>query len=308
MVKFTSSILILLSGILLGSCNLVEHAEKIALKKMASNGIEHFTMDADSMHLNGYAGGQGKNVVFIHGFGGDAQLSWKQTLIDFAPHYHVMAADLMWFGKGVSSQPACLRTQVEALTLFINAVTGSDTSTYTLIGHSYGGFVALGTFFNRPERVEKIVIIDSPGITYDTTLLHILEKDAGVDHFTDLFVLEEPDDIERLNRMAFTDPPKIPFFVKNRIYETYFASHHTEFRLLLTTLSSEQQAFLSQETAFPPSLVFWGEKDLVFPASEGKKLAQYMKARYVEIPEVGHSAPFENYPEFKSVLTQFLAE
>lgn len=292
--------------LLLSGCNLVERAESNSVRALNKNGIEEIFYEDSLFKVHGYLGGQGPLLIFIHGFGGDAQLSWKQTLIDFSEDYTVLAADLLWFGKSESVAEANLSAQVEGLNRFIEHL--QLRSKFTLIGHSYGGFVALAKFYENPEMVEKLVIINCPGVTYDSLKLYEIEKDAGVDNYWDLFVLKKPEQIDRLNEMAFLDPPLIPGFVKEKIYMKYFAAHHSQLTSLLVTLPGEQEKFLGTPVDFPKSIVIWGEYDKIFPLSEGEKLASYMSATFKVIPQTGHSAPFENYKMFKELLSAFLAE
>lgn len=288
------------------SCNLVERAEYKSVRTLSNHGIDEVFYNDSIFKIHGYFGGQGPLLIFFHGFGGDAQLSWKKTMIDLSENYTVLAADLLWFGKSESTSEANLTTQVEGVNRLMEHLQLS--STYTLIGHSYGGFVALAKFYDNPEMVEKLVIIDCPGMTYDSLKLHEIEKDAGVNNYWDLFVLQKPEQIDRLNKMAFLNPPYIPNFVKEEVYKKYFASHHTELTELLVSLPAEQSRFLSTPIDFPETMIIWGEYDKIFPLVQAEKLAGYMNARLEVIPQTGHSAPFEDYKMFMDLLSGFLAE
>lgn len=308
--KWINALFLIFLCSFLGACNLVEQAEKREIRKLTKSGFEQYTFVNDTLKVNGYYGGnpKGKVVVLIHGFGGDAQLSWNQTLRDLSEDYFLIATDLLWFGKSFSSGPGNLQSQIDALHLYLNVVTKNlNHEKYTVVGHSYGGFVALGTYFQYSDQIDKIVIIDSPGITYNTELLDTLAKDAGVEDFKQLFVLEKPEHIDRLNKMAFSDPPKVPKTVRKSVWKKYFALHHSKLNSLLATLPSVQEKYLSIEVKeFPKTLIIWGEEDKVFPVSEGEKLRDYMKAEWFLMPGVGHSAPFENYPSFLNRIKTFL--
>lgn len=288
------------------SCNLVEHAEKSSVKKLERNEINEYFIAKDSFNLHGYYGGSGPVLVFIHGFGGDAQLSWKQTLIDYFKNYTVLAMDLLWFGKSNAKVEANLNAQAQALNIFIEElIPDIDSLKCTLIGHSYGGFVTIA-YREKYDHVSKMVIIDSPGMTYDTDKLYELEKMAKVENYWDLFVLQKPEHILRLNEMAFLKPPKVPGFVLDDIYQKYFTNHHSQLKNLLTSLPVEKEKYLNSNKELIPTLIIWGEHDKIFPLEEGQKLAVHLKAKFEVIPETGHSAPFENYELFKAILNAFL--
>lgn len=298
---FAFSFVIILSG-----CNLVDLAEEKSVNQLEKSGVENVLFKTDSAQVNGYVGGEGECLVFVHGFGGDALLSWRGSLIEFSKNYKVAAFDLQWFGKSNSLYSADLSSQVKMMSLFLENKCKCDS--YSLVGHSYGGFVALGYFYAYPNKVEKLVIVNSPGVTYDVNLLKDIEKKAEVENYYDLFVLKKPEEIERLTRMAFQKPPFMPGFLLDEAYDKYFSFHHDELRSLLTTLSDSQEDFLKDSIKFPPSLVILGENDAIFPLAEGEKLAKYMKAKWVIIEDVGHSAPMEDFKSFKKIVGDFLKE
>jgi len=92
-------------------------------------------------------------------------------------------------------------------------------------------------------------------------------------------------------------------------YELYFDENHVELTTLLHTLMDEQSKFLAaQDFVFPPSQVIWGEHDIIFPVSEGEKLAKYMKADFKLVKKAGHAPNIENFKDFEAKFRLFLEE
>ena len=290
----------------LNSCNLPLQHQKHLTRKFNRADISEkvFENGIDTIHY--FEGGVGDTVLLIHGFGGDAQITWDKTILDLAKDFHVIAPDLLWFGESHSSRTPNLNAQVSALTALLDS---RQISTYHLAGISYGGFVSLGLFYNQPERVESICIIDSPGITYDVRLLDTLCAAENVKSVDEIFVVKSPEQVLKLFNLGFYKDRKIPKSTLKKVYELYFNQHHAEQKELLSSLLGDQADFLNlKPIAFPKSLVIWGDKDDVFPLSEGKKLATFMGADFLEIPDAGHAANIEGYKLFEKFLRVFLGK
>jgi pimeloyl-ACP methyl ester carboxylesterase len=115
-----------------------------------------FTLDADRRPDE-------TPVVLLHGGGLDsAALSWKYALPALADDRPVYALD--WPGYGASDPPdgsPSVDYYVEVLERFLDAL-GLDR--VALVGISMGGGAALGFALRRPERVERLVAVDSYGL------------------------------------------------------------------------------------------------------------------------------------------------
>ncbi len=109
------------------------------------------------------AGEQGAPVVLLHGGGIDSSiLSWELTIPTLAERHRVLAPDLPGYGE--SDKPDIEYTTayyLQFLGAFLDAVGLQRTS---LAGLSTGGGIALGFALESPERVEKLVLVDSYGL------------------------------------------------------------------------------------------------------------------------------------------------
>ncbi len=102
-----------------------------------------------------------RTLVFLHGFGGNAR-QWAYQLTHFSDQDRVIALDLR--GHGHSARPdgpydvptlvADLEAVFEALDLQEPVV---------LVGHSFGGALAVEFAVAHPERVDKMVLIAAAG-------------------------------------------------------------------------------------------------------------------------------------------------
>ena len=102
-------------------------------------------------------------VVLLHGGGLDAAtLSWRETIPALADDFAVYALD--WPGYGGSDPPEetpTIRYYVSVLRRFLDAL---ELDSVRLVGISMGGGAALGFALDFPERVERLVLVDSYGL------------------------------------------------------------------------------------------------------------------------------------------------
>lgn len=296
----------ILTGLFLlaNACNLPLQNQKRLTQKLSRNGISEkiYTNATDTIHY--FEGGVGDTVLLIHGFGGDAQVTWFKTIQDLAKDHYIIAADLLWFGQSSSLRQPDLNAQVAALSQLLAE---KKIERYHIAGISYGGFVSLGLFYNHPTQVKSICIVDSPGVTYDTNLLDTLCLQEGVRSVDEIFVVENPAQVQKLFNLALYKDHKIPKGTLENIYNLYFNQHHHELKKLLGTLILDKAYYMNlPRPQFPKSLVIWGEEDAVFPLSEGKKLAHFMDADFTVIPEAGHAVNIEQFATFQRVFRDFL--
>lgn len=290
----------------LTSCNTMVWNQNRLNKKLEKKDIieQSFVTSESTIHY--YKGGEGPKVLLLHGFGADAQVTWHKTMRKLSKNYTVIAPDLLWFGQSNSSMTPNLESQVRAMIALMNT---SNIDKFSIAGISYGGFVTMAMYYTIPKRIEKICLIDSPGVTYDIEEMKILCKENDVEDIAGIFVVKEPEGVQKLMNLAFYKDKKIPKKILNQTYELYFSQHHKELTSLLRTLPAEQSRLLSIDIdTYPKSLVIWGIEDDVFPLKEGEKLAEHMGAEFFQIEKAGHAPNIEKFKIFQDKLESFLAD
>ncbi|WP_299810389.1 alpha/beta hydrolase [uncultured Shewanella sp.] len=292
------TICMLLLTLLIGGCSavdIIDSREKSALQEV---GFEQHQLELqEGGELNYWQAGEGKTLLLIHGFGGTAVTSWQQVMLDLSQDYQVIAPDLAWFGESVSQGQPSLATQSQAVMQLIDSL-GLDK--VNVVGISYGGFVTFDLMINEP-KVEKAVLLASPGVLFSDSDLQQMNQRFAVDDPSDIFVPQTPKQMRRLLDGTFVDFPWYPGFIDASIFDKYFAGFLDEKRQLIDGLPADRDrisASISVES-LPPSVLIWGEKDKVFPLSSGIQLADYLSAPIVVIPEGAHGIS-NDYPEIVS--------
>jgi len=104
--------------------------------------------------------GSGPAVVMVHGLVIGSLASWFFTAAPaLARHHRVRMYDLRGHGR---SAPAAEGYGITSLVADLAAVTADLAAPFDVVGHSWGGLVALGFARAHPERVRRLVVVEAP--------------------------------------------------------------------------------------------------------------------------------------------------
>lgn len=113
--------------------------------------------------------GSGPGVVCVHS-NASTSGQWRALMDVLAPRFHVLAPDSYGSGKSPewpSDRVISLRDEVA----LIEPVLARAGSPLALVGHSYGGAIALMAALSAPDRVRAMVL-------YEPTLFALLDAEA----------------------------------------------------------------------------------------------------------------------------------
>lgn len=234
----------------------------------------------------------GATLLFLHGEGGSAPL-WSRQLAHFASVHSPIALDLPGHGRSTGLDgPRSIDEAAEVVAAFLE---GMGAPPAVLVGHGFGGHVALATAAARRERVRGVVTLGTaarapiPDEAVDK-LRAVVQGRIGQQFDTPYFGTAPDMTIARelWGEMVKTDP-------KVRLTDmlAYRAS------TVATRLSSVTQ----------PVLVLVGEADRLCPRAAAEELASGLpKARFASIPDAGHVAHLEKPEEVNGQIERFLDE
>jgi pimeloyl-ACP methyl ester carboxylesterase len=100
-----------------------------------------------------------RGLVFVHGGGAHAHW-WTHLAATFARGYRVLALDLSGHGDSEHRETYSLEQWTDEVVAVAEA--GAVAGLPVIVGHSMGGFVTIATAARHPERVEGVVVCDSP--------------------------------------------------------------------------------------------------------------------------------------------------
>ncbi|MEH7249268.1 alpha/beta hydrolase [Neobacillus niacini] len=112
--------------------------------------------------------GNNETIILIHGSGpgANSETNWKNVIPELSENFHVVALD--YYGYGKSDYPETPPTSLwEWTSLRIEQILELmdylNVEKVNLVGNSLGGYISLNMVMTAPERVEKVVLMGSPG-------------------------------------------------------------------------------------------------------------------------------------------------
>jgi pimeloyl-ACP methyl ester carboxylesterase len=111
--------------------------------------------------------GTGPGVVCLHS-NASSSAQWRSLMDLLAPRFHVLAADSYGAGKSPPWPSGRTVTLLDEAAL-LEPVFDRAGRQFSLVGHSYGGAVALVSALTRPERVRAMAL-------YEPTLFALVEQ------------------------------------------------------------------------------------------------------------------------------------
>jgi pimeloyl-ACP methyl ester carboxylesterase len=101
-------------------------------------------------------------VLFIHGLGSSGYIEWRFTLPVLARTHRVFAPDLPGFGR--SQKPRARYGIAYFARVLDRYLEGRRLTSAHVVGTSLGGRIALEMALRYPERVRKLVLVNSLGL------------------------------------------------------------------------------------------------------------------------------------------------
>lgn len=124
------------------------------------------TVDGVRMHVS--VSGDGPDLVLIHGASGSSRDFGAGLLERLEGRYRVIAVDRPGFGwSDPSPRDAGIR---EDARLIRGTVAALGAQRPIVLGHSYGGAVALAWAVEAPESLSALVLVSAPSHSWDTPL------------------------------------------------------------------------------------------------------------------------------------------
>ncbi|MBI2760876.1 MAG: alpha/beta hydrolase [Chloroflexi bacterium] len=254
--------------------------------------------DINGIRMYYESNGEGEAVIFAHGAGGN-HLSWWQQAPHFRDRYRCVTFDHRGFGRsadiengpGGRAYPEDLRALMDTL--------GIERA--FLVAQSMGGVTCMGFTVAYPERVRGLVMADTTGTMTDDELT--------------------------TRRNAFRDSQPAPFTLIGRAYNPDLKTTRSHMAFLYDSIMalnpprSQPSAGAAPErddhhvatTAklagiTVPTLFICGEQDAIVPPDIIQYAATLIPgARYVEVPNAGHSVYFEEPDAFNQTLDEFFS-
>jgi pimeloyl-ACP methyl ester carboxylesterase len=256
-------------------------------------------------------GNSGSTIILLHGGNGSIEF-WLYNVATLAQHHRVYAVDMVGSGKSDAPDGSySLTYQAEFLSGVMDTL---NIESATLIGNSMGGGVSLEFTRLYPDRVDKLVLVDSMGFGREISLgIRLITLPAIVN-------LLRPGRwmIPAMLRSNFYNgkqlPPewmelRYPIFAMPRRNRVILRLGQSNFNLAGVLPQVYQPILDSLANITKKTLIIWGEYDRIIPVKHAYIAAAGLPNSQLEIfPNCGHH-PYLEYPDkFARLVLEFLAE
>ena len=257
--------------------------------------------------------GSGPALLLLHGLGAD-HTTWDRVVDQLARRYTVVAPDLL--GHGESAKPRADYTLGGYANGMRDLLTVLGIDNVTLVGHSFGGGVAMQFAYQFPERTERLILVGSGGLGPEVTPVIRAITTPGFEHLMAPLTLPGVRHVaaaamralKRTGFKEFRDFDEVAAIYETfREYDARSAIAHVtravvDWRGQVVTMAD--RAYLTEAM---PLCVIWGEEDRVIPVSHAALAAELAPGARVEvIANAGHF-PHKDHPErFVRIVNDFV--
>lgn len=274
-------------------------------------------LDLQHASIHGYdvgyrRGGSGEIVLLIHGLAGSSK-TWDDVMPLLTPHVDVIAVDLL--GHGESAKPTgdySLGAFASGLRDLLSVL---GATSVTVVGHSFGGGVAMQLAYQHPHLVDRLVLVASGGLGREVSWLLRLLTLPGAEYVMPFAffkpAVDRATDIGRqLGRRNIRSPKLAEMW---RAYSSLAgATNRTAFiRTMRGVIDPTGQMVNASDrlylAAHIPTMIVWGDHDAIIPVEHAYAAHELIPTSRLEIIEgVGHFPHVEQPETVANLLVDFI--
>jgi len=251
-----------------------------------------FLTTSDDVKLFYEKSGKGKPIIFLHGLGLNST-SFKDAISILKKSYTTYALDFRGHGKSGKGQISLDRLMQD----IDNLIVKEGISSCTLVGHSFGSFIALKYAETRSKRIKKLVLLNE---VHKLNLHHIKKSFIlfGLPYLSvlgkirDVFKLHHNVDFSTLKNSSY------PHLVNEMVQSTDSQ-----------TLKYCERVMLSHKIDYDkvtvPTLIVQSTHDEIIPYWCFQELGDYLKDSTIIKTDSNHCLPYVQPKTVSDLVKQF---
>ena len=180
---------------------------------------------------------------------------------------------------------------IDDYVLWLKKIIDKEKGEIVIVGHSNGGRIALSFVLKYPEKVKKLILIDSAGIYHNELSV-------------------------RIKRLIFRSIAKIgkkftsSKILENLLYKLVRESEYKEApenmkKTMVNLISVDLKPQLAKINI--PTLIIWGAKDKITTLSDGELMHKLIKnSKLTTIEDAKHSPQFTNARQVTDIIYEYI--
>lgn len=234
-------------------------------------------------------------IFILHGWGSSSE-RWA-GVIELLSHagYDVLAPDLPGFGQSV---PPPVPWNVEEYAAWASAFLDSlNVRPLLIVGHSFGGRVAIRLLQQHPDLAQGLVLCASSGLKHPKTLKQRIANFAA-----------------QAGKRLFSFSPLAPLqtLARRALYRSIGEyDYYRTSGIMRETFQrvNEHDIAPGLETFAHPTLLIWGDQDQATPLADAHRFHELITNSRLEIlPGAGHRVYHEQMEAFCGLVAGFAAQ
>lgn len=255
-------------------------------------------LQIDDMNIHYKDEGKGPVLILLHGVCASLH-TWDGWAERLKGHYRIIRLDIPGFGITGPAPDTSLYQIDTAVALFEKIVDEMKLDKFYLAGNSLGGYIAWNYTLKNPDKVEKLILIDSVGFTQPLPGIIAFASNPLVrpfaKHTMPRFL------INSAVTEVYGDKSKVTKELKDRYFELAmregnkgaYVDVFTEMR----RLCKDENLSRGIKDIKTPTLVMWGTKDIWTPFADFEKWKRELPhAKFIQYDGAGHT-PMEEIPD-----------
>jgi pimeloyl-ACP methyl ester carboxylesterase len=258
------------------------------------------------------AGDKGTAVILLHP-GLSSVENWVLNINALAKHHRIYAIDMLGFGyTGLPEPPYSLDKAAQHVNDFLET---QHIERVSLVGHCGGGVVSLYFAFHFPDKLEKLVLVNSWGLGKEAPFITRL---GTLPIIGELIMRPSRKSASMIMKMCVYDPVVLTDEMVGDFYRCMSLpgaqkAYMSVFRAIgnFNGPRAEILQFIRENLAniTSPTMIIWGKQDRSLPVAHAYIAREGIPNAKLHIFDpCGHMPPTEHSEEFNNLLLEFLAE
>lgn len=226
-----------------------------------------------------------QTIFILHG--------WTYSTAKWQPFITLLAS--LGYQPHILKIPGLTQTLKQPWTLadyvlWLKQVLDQQTGQVVLVAHSNGGRIALAFTAQFPEKVSRLILIDSAGIYHQELFLQFKRFIFGF--------------FAKIGKQL-TSSPTLRRLLYRLAGETDYYQANPIMRQTMINLSSDLIPILSRISV--PTLIIWGSQDKITPLSDGQTIHRLIKNSTLHTVITARHSPQFTHPQLVAQsIKQFL--
>jgi pimeloyl-ACP methyl ester carboxylesterase len=248
--------------------------------------------------------GSGHPLVLVHG-GGMWLYSFRHNIPNLSRHFSVFALDMPGYGYSVPFGRGRLSGLEETSRTLLGFIDRLGLGRVSLLGHSWGGGWVLHFASHHPDRVDRLILIDSSGFDVPDVLEWELLKLPFIGPL--LLKCVTPGGVRKRIERSFYDRERVTAEMAREVYIPLKLEHNRKAQARIARGLHWRETERAIPRITQPCLVIWGENDRYLDVGLCARFQQELAdVRSHIFRECGHS-PHEELPdEVNGLIIRFL--